>query len=81
MTTDDAMEVHFCLRLLDRPCSLLILLCSNQAWELHHKQCWSGNHSNTLKGASLKWMKLGCAVPVFPLEQQQSQLLVGAVKG
>ena len=70
MITDDAMEVHFGLRLLDRAADHAY--CHNypgvnQARELRHLQCWSSNQSNTLKGASVKWMKLGCVVPAFPL--------------
>ena len=56
MITDDAMEVHFSLRLLDRAADHAY--CHNypgvyQARELRHLQCW--------------WMKLGCVVPAFPL--------------
>ncbi len=70
MITDDAMEVHFGLRLLDRAADHAH--CHNypgvnQARELRHLQCWSSNQSNTLKDASVKWMKLGCVVPAFPL--------------
>ena len=46
MITDDAMEVHFGLRLLDRAADHAY--CHNypgvyQARELRHLQCWSNN--------------------------------------
>ena len=46
MVTDDAMEVHFGLRLLDRVTDHAY--CHNyagvnQARELQHLQCWSSN--------------------------------------
>ena len=70
MITDDAMKVHFGLRLPDRAADNAHC-CNypgvNQAWELWHLQCWSSNQNNTLKDASVKWMKLGCVVPAFPL--------------
>ena len=61
MITDDAMEVHFGLRLLDRAADHAY--CHNypgvnQTRELRHLQCWSSNYSNTLKDSSAKWMKL-----------------------
>ena len=46
MITDDAMEVHFGLRLLDRAAdhaSCHNYPRVNQAWELWHLQCWSNN--------------------------------------
>ena len=57
MITDDDMEVHFGLRLFDWTADHAN--CHNypgvnQARELRHLQCWSGNKSNTLKGASVK---------------------------
>ena len=65
-----AMKVPFGLRLLDRAADHTYCHnCSgvNQARELRHLQCWSSNYSNTLKDVSVKWMKLGCVVPIFPL--------------
>ena len=61
MITDDAMKVHFGLRLPDRTADHDY--CHNypgvdQAWELWHLWCWSSNYSNTLKDSSAKWMKL-----------------------
>ena len=46
MITDDAMKVHFGLRLLDRAADHDY--CHNypgvdQAWELWHLWCWSSN--------------------------------------
>ena len=59
------------LRLLDRAedhAHCHNYLGVNQARELRHLQCWSNNQNNyTLKTASVKWMKLGCVVPAFPL--------------
>ena len=52
LITDDAVEVHFGLRLLDGaadPAHCHNYPGVNQAWELQHLQCWSGNYSNTLK--------------------------------
>ena len=40
MITDDAMEVHFGLRLLDRAADVPGV---NQVRELRHLQCWSNN--------------------------------------
>ena len=65
---DDATEVYFGLRLLDRAADLAY--CHNypvvnQARELRHLQWWSSSSSNTLKDASVKWMKLVCVVPAF----------------
>ena len=71
MITDDAMGVHFGFRLLatvaDHAYGHNYPGVTYQARELWHLQCWSCNKSNTLKDASVKWMKLGCVVPVFPL--------------
>ena len=63
MITNDAMEVHFGLRLLEKVADHTY--CHNyprvnQARELRHLQCLSSN-------TSVKWMKLGCVVPAFPL--------------
>ena len=74
----------FGLRLLDRAANHAS--CHNypgvnQARELWHLQCWSSNQSNTLKDASMEWMKLGCLVPAFPLGPKHSQLWVGASQG
>ena len=68
--TDDAMEVHFDLRLLDSATDHAY--CHNypgvnQARELRHLQCWLSNYSNALKDAIVKRMKLGCAAQAFPL--------------
>ena len=46
MITDDAMEVHFGLRLLDRAADhdcCHNYPSVNQAQELQHLQCWSSN--------------------------------------
>ena len=46
MTTDDAMEVHFGLRLLDRPqttLTVIIIPVLTRLRELWHLQCWSSN--------------------------------------
>ena len=63
MINEDAMEVHFGLRLLEMVADHAY--CHNypgvkQARELRHLQCWSSN-------TSVKSMKLGCVVPAFPL--------------
>ena len=70
MITDDATEVHFGLRLLDRVADHAY--CHNypvvnRVRQLRQLQCWSIIRA-TLKEASVKWMKLGCVVPVFPLD-------------
>ena len=65
MVFDDAMEVHLGLRLLDRVADHAC--CHHYSRELQHLQCWSSSCSNTHKIASVKWMKLGCVVPAFPL--------------
>ena len=66
MITDDAMEVHFCLRLLTglQPC--LITLVLTRPRELWRLQCWSGNY-NSIRAAPVNWIKLGCVVSAFPL--------------
>ena len=47
MKTDDAMEVHFSLRPLDRVADHEAYCHNypgvNLAWELRHLQCWSSN--------------------------------------
>ena len=46
MITDDATEVHFGLRLLDRAADHAYCHSYpgvNQAWELRHLRCWSYN--------------------------------------
>ena len=64
---DYAIEVQFALRLLDRA-----------AIHAHHpnypgvnraleERWWSSNHSNILKTPPLKWTKISCVVPAFPL--------------
>ena len=52
MVTDDDTVVHFCFKDDERATDHVY--CHNypgvnQAWELQHLQCWSGNYSNTLK--------------------------------
>ena len=69
MKTDDAMEVHFSLRLLDRVADHAY--CQNYpdvnpAWEPWHLQCWSSHYSDTLKEASMKGRKLSCVVSAYP---------------
>ena len=48
---------------------------------MRHLQCWSSNKSNTLKDTFVKWMKLGCEVPAFPLGPRHSRLWEGAGMG
>ena len=67
MITDDAMEVHFGLRLLDRAADHAY--CHNypgvyRARELRHLQCWSNNYSNTLKDEA---RLCGSSLPIGPI--------------
>ena len=77
MITDDAVEVHLGLRLLDRAADHEAS-CHNypgvsQAREQWHLQCWSSSESNTLTDTSVKWMNLGCVAPAFPFLVEASQ--------
>ncbi len=73
------MEIHFGVRLRDRvvlyasfqKSSKSTLFDDTQALSRpernKHLQCWSGIQSDTLTSASVKWMKLDCVVPIYPL--------------
>ena len=69
--TVDATEVHYGLRLLDRAADHVY--CHNYIQVLTRPRycgtCSVGqaHWRNSLKDASVKWTKLGCVVPTFPL--------------
>ena len=67
VVADDAIEVQFALKLLDKAAVHAHhpnYPGINQARELW---CWSSNQSNILKTLPLKRTKLSCVVPAFPL--------------
>ena len=62
--TDDAMQVQFGLKLLDRAADHATIMLTGPG---NCGTCSVGLVSNTLKDASVKWMKLECVVPTFLL--------------
>ena len=69
MIADDAMEVHFLLKLLDRAADHAS--CHNYPGVNQARECGTCSVGQviraTLKDTFEKWTKLGCEVPAFPL--------------
>ena len=71
MILDAAMDVHVVRDYVTGLYSTLTIIIYpgvNQAREIQTPAVLVNNLSNTLKFASVKWMKLDCVAPVFPLE-------------
>ena len=84
MIADDAMEVHFLLKLLVRAADHVS--CHNYPGVNQARECGTCSvgqviRAYTLKDTFVNWTKFGCEVPAFPLGPQHSQPSAGAGQG